>query len=254
MLRFYYVIITAAIFNLYFIPQMYYCAKHPEKYSESDCYRIGLNLVNMIKKRGRITTIVTGQKNLPQQGGYIMYANHQGKYDALGILSSHENTCTLVMDKETSESLINNLFINLIKGKRLDKKDPRQQVKIIQEVAEEINQGRRYLLFPEGGYADNRNRLQEFHNGSFKIPLMTKCPIIPVVIYDSYCAFTGNTLRKVQTQVHYLEPIYYEEYREMKTKDLCLLVYDKICHKIDEIENVTFNDSTLEEDLEELIS
>jgi 1-acyl-sn-glycerol-3-phosphate acyltransferase len=254
MLRFYYVIITATIFNLYFIPLMYYSAKHPEKYTESDCYKIGLNLVKMIKKRGRITTIVAGQENLPKQGGYIMSSNHQGKYDALGILSSHENTCTLVMDKETSESLINNLFINLIKGKRLDKKNPRQQVRIIQEIAEEINHGRRYLLFPEGGYTDNGNRLQEFHIGSFKVPLMTKCPIIPVVIYDSYCAFAGNTLRKVQTQVHYLEPIYYEEYREMKTKDLCSLVYDKISHKIGEIETVTANDSTPDEDLEEMVS
>jgi hypothetical protein len=30
MLRFYYVIITAVIFNLYFIPQMYYMANTPK--------------------------------------------------------------------------------------------------------------------------------------------------------------------------------------------------------------------------------
>ncbi len=254
MLRFYYVIITAAIFNLYFIPQMYYMGKHHEKYTERDCYKAGLGLVNMIKRRGRISTIVTGQEKLPKQGGYIMYANHQGKYDALGILSSHKEPCTIVMDKETSESLINNLFINLIKGKRLDKKDPRQQVKIIQEISTEINQGRKYLLFPEGGYTDNQNRLQEFHNGSFKIPLMTKCPIVPVVIFDSYRAFSINSLRRVKTQVHYLDPIYYEEYSDMKTKELCDLVYDRICHKLKEIQCYTINESEHEEDLEELIS
>lgn len=251
MLRFYYVIITAVVFNLYFIPQMYHKAKHPEKYTEKDCYRTGLKLIHMIKRRGRITTYVTGQDNLPKQGGYIMYANHQGKYDALGILSSHAETCTLVMDKETSESLINNLFINLIKGKRLDKKDPRQQVKIIQEIVEEINQGRRYLLFPEGGYTDNKNHLQEFHNGSFKIPLMTKCPIIPVVVFDSYRAFTENSLRRVKTQVHFLDPIYYEEYSDMRTKELCDLVYDRMYRKLNEIECFTESEPELEEDLEE---
>ncbi len=254
MLRFYYVIITAAIFNLYFIPQMYYLAKHPEKYDERYCYRAGLKLVNMIKRRGRITTLVTGQENLPPEGGYIMYANHQGKYDALGILASHEEPCTIVMDKETSESLINNLFINLIKGKRLDKKDPRQQVRIIQEVAEEIKLGRKYLLFPEGGYTDNKNNLQEFHNGSFKLPLITKCPIIPVVIVDSYRAFTENTLKRVQTQVHYLDPIYYEDYCEMKTKELCELVYNRICCKINEIHHLILEDPEDTEELEELIS
>ncbi len=254
MLRFYYVIITAIIFNFYFIPQMYYMARHPEKYSEWDCYRVGLKLVNMIKRRGRISTSVTGLENLPAQGGYIMYANHQGKYDALGILFSHAEPCTIVMDKDTSESLINNLFINLIKGKRLDKKDPRQQVRIIQEMAEEINQGRKYLLFPEGGYTDNKNHLQEFHSGSFKIPMMTKCPIIPVVVFDSYRAFTENSLRRIKTQVHYLDPIYYEEYSHMRTKELCELVYDRIAQKLNEIRCIVVSEAEPEEDLEELIS
>jgi 1-acyl-sn-glycerol-3-phosphate acyltransferase len=226
MLRFYYVIITAVIFNFYFIPQMWYYARHSEKYSETDRYKVGINLIKMIKSRGHIKTTTTGEENLPKQGGYIMYANHQGKYDALGIMASHMAPCTLVMDKKTSESLIINLFINLINGKRLDKKDPRQQVEIIREISAEIQNGRRYLLFPEGGYTDNQNHLQSFHSGSFKIPLMTKCPVVPVVIYDSYRAFTENSLRCVQTQVHYLEPIFYDEYAEMKSKELCELMKD----------------------------
>lgn len=254
MFRFYYVIITAIVFNLYFIPQMWYCARHPEKYSETARYKVGINLINMIKSRGHIVTTTSGEENLPMQGGYIMYANHQGKYDALGILASHKATCTLVMDKETSESLINNLFINLIDGKRLDKKDPRQQVEIINEISAEILKGRRYLLFPEGGYTDNKNNLQSFHNGSFKIPLMTKCPIIPVVLYDSYRAFTENSLRRVHTQVHYLEPILYNDYEGMKSKELCELVYNRISQKLTELRN---GSSSVEEDelsLEELIS
>jgi 1-acyl-sn-glycerol-3-phosphate acyltransferase len=254
MLRFYYVIITAIIFNLYFIPLMWYYTKHSEKYSEMDRYKIGLSLINMIKRRGRINTITSGEEHLPKSGGYIMYANHQGKYDALGILASHDKACTLVMDKEASQNIVNNLFINLIDGKRLDKKDPRQQVEIIQQVSAEIIKGRRYLLFPEGGYTDNKNHLQPFHNGSFKIPLMTKCPIVPVVIYDSYRAFTENSLRRVQTQVHYLEPIYYEEYAGMKSKELCALVYARINRKLTEIRNDNSSAEEENAELEELIS
>ena len=235
MLRFYYVIFSAVFLNLYFIPQMWYYTKHSEKFSETERYKIGLNLINMIKRRGRIETITTGMENLPKQGGYIMYANHQGKYDALGILASHEKACTLVMDLEASRNLVNHLFINLIAGKELDKKDPRQQVESIRAVTKEIRTGRRYLLFPEGGYTDNGNELQFFHTGSFKIPLMAKCPVIPVVIFDSYRAFTENSLRRLHTQVHYLAPIPYEEYAGMKSKELCELVYARISEKLDKI-------------------
>ncbi len=237
MLRFYFVIIPAIVFNLYYIPLMWYCARHPEKYSEEDCYIVARGLVNLIIRRGRISTVTMGKEHLPEVGGYIMYANHQGKYDVLGIVASHDKPSAIVIDKTTTKKIMPRLYTNLVKGKQLDKNDPRQQVNIIHEVSEEILQGRRYLIFPEGGYADNKNNLQEFHNGSFKIPLKTKCPIVPVVLYDSYKPFGENSLKKVSTQVHYLEPIYYEQFAGMSTKELCTMVYSKINEKLIDIEH-----------------
>ena len=80
MLRFYYIIFTAIIFNNYYLPLMWYMGKHTDKYSEEACYKLG----------------------------------------------------------------------------------------------------RRYLLFPEGGYTDNKNRLLEFHPGSFKIPLKQNVRLFPL--------------------------------------------------------------------------
>ena len=44
-------------------------------------------MIEHVKKRGRIETVASGMENLPTEGGYIMFANHQGKYDALGVIS-----------------------------------------------------------------------------------------------------------------------------------------------------------------------
>ncbi len=106
----------------------------------------------------------------------------------------------------------------------------------IGKIITEVKDGRRYLIFPEGGYADNKNNLLKFHPGSFKIPVKTKCPIIPVAIYDSYKPFTINSIRRVTTQVHYLKPIYYEQYSGMSTREISDLVFERINNKIDEIE------------------
>ena len=216
---------------------MWYIAKHPEKYSEQACYKVGRSLVRMIRRRGRITTISTGKELLPKDGGYIMYSNHQGKYDMLGIVSTHDRPCAIVIDKETTKEILPRLYTRLVKGQKLDKKDPRQQVKAIHQVIKEITEGRRYLVFPEGGYNDNKNNLLEFHSGSFKIPLKAKCPIIPIAIFDSYKPFSINSLRRVTTQVHYLEPILYEQYSGMSTRDISNLVYERINNRISEIEN-----------------
>ena len=87
------------------------------------------------------------------------------------------------------------------------------------------------------GYTDNKNNLLEFHTGSFKIPLKAKCPIIPIAIYDSYKPFTINSIKRVTTQVHYLEPIYYEQYAGMSTREICDLVYNRINDKLNEIKS-----------------
>lgn len=236
MLRFYFILVPAIIFNIYYIPLMWYLARHPEKYSEQTRYNVGRRLIRMIKKRGRITTISTGEELLPKDGGYIMYSNHQGKYDMLGIVATHDKPCAIVIDKETTKEIMPRLYTRLVKGQKLDKKDPRQQVRAIHQVIKEIIEGRRYLLFPEGGYANNKNSLLEFHPGSFKIPLKAKCPIVPVALYDSYKPFTVNSIKRVITQVHYLEPILYEQYAGMTTREIRDLVFERISQKIAEIE------------------
>ena len=237
MLRFYFIIFPAIILNNYYIPLMWYMAKNPDKYTEQKCYKVARSLIRMIKRRGRITTISTGKEFLPKDGGYIMYSNHQGKYDMLGIVSTHDRPCSIVIDKKTTKEIMPRLYTRLVRGQMLDMKDPRQQVKSIHRVIKEVTEGRKYLIFPEGGYTDNKNNLLEFHPGSFKIPLKAKCPIIPIAIYDSYKPFTLNSLKRVTTQVHYLEPIPYDQYAGMSTREISDLVFEKISNKIAEIED-----------------
>ena len=203
MLKFIYVILMNLFRAPYMIPKMRKEADHPEKYSEEERYEL---------------------------------ARYQGKYDALGIIDTHEKTCSLVMDKAKSRTILVSEFVDLLGGKRLDKKDVRQALTIINDVSQEVKAGKRYILFPEGGYDfNNRNNVCGFKAGSFKIALKTKAPIIPVALIDSYKVFNSFTLGPVTTQVHYLEPIYSEEYEHLKTPEIAELVRKRIQDKIDEV-------------------
>ncbi len=92
----------------------------------------------------------------------MMYPNHQGKYDALGIIYTIK-TVLIVMDHTKSNTILVREFIDLLQGKRLDKKDVRQALTIINEVSEDVKKGKRYILFPEGGYDfNNRNNVCNF--------------------------------------------------------------------------------------------
>lgn len=245
MLRFLFVISRCILVIPYYIVQMIIYYQHPEQYSEEDCYHLARKVVNRIKKSGRIDTYITGTENLPKEGGYIMYSNHQGKYDALGVMVGHKRPCTLIIAKKQSQPIVTTQFIDLIRAKRLDFTDIRQQVAVINSVTEEVKAGRRYLIFPEGGYQDNRNTLQEFKVGSFKCAERAKCPIVPVVLYDSYKPFGITSLRRVQTQVHFLKVIPYEEYMGMKTVQIRDMVVQRIREHLEKLQNEPSEESVV---------
>ena len=218
------------------IPKMHKEADHPEKYSEEERYELAHHVIRLMKTTGGIKTKAYGLENLPSEGGYMMYPNHQGKYDALGIIYTHKKPCSIVMDRAKSNTILVREFIDLLQGKRLDKKDVRQALTIINEVSEDVKKGKRYILFPEGGYDfNNRNNVCNFKAGSFKIALKTKAPIIPVALIDSYKVFNSFNLGPVTTQVHYLKPILFDEYGSLKTHEIAELVQRRIQEKIDSI-------------------
>ncbi len=235
MYRFYFVILINLFRIPYLVPKMSYMARHSDRYSEERRYELVRKIVRIIKRSAAIFTKSFGVENLPREGGYIMFANHQGKYDALGIFHTHLEPCSVVMDEARSHMPVASQVLDLVEGKRLKKDDIRQSMKIIMEMAEEAAEGRKFIIFPEGGYFHNKNTVQEFKPGSFKSAVKAKVPIVPVALVDSYKAFEGFRVGPIRTQVHYLPPIPYEAYKDMKTTEISELVRKQIMDKIEEV-------------------
>ncbi len=209
----------------------------PEEYVEEYNYGYVRYVVDVMRKTGKIDTQVFGVENLPKEGGYMMYPNHEGKYDVYGMISVHKYPCSFVMDIKKSNHVFIKQMVDMLKGKRLSKTDNRQAMTIINEVAKEVEAGRKYILFPEGDFdKKKKNSLWEFKAGCFKISLKSKTPIVPVVLYDSYVPYNTMKIGKVKTQVHYLPPIYYDEYKDMNTHQIADMVRQRIQNKLDELD------------------
>ena len=129
-------------------------------------------------------------------------------------------------------------IVDILDAKRLDKENNRQGMKIINEVAEEIKKGRKYILFPEGIYDNKKkNNLIDFKAGCFKICLKSKVPIIPVALIDSYKPYNSWQLGDMKTEVHYLKPITFDEYKDMNTHQIAKLVKERIENEIRKVKN-----------------
>ena len=99
MLKLFFVIFANFHRAPYIVPKMRYMADHPQKYSEAERYDMMRHCIDLMNKSGKITTEAYGLENLPETGGYIMYPNRQGKYDLLGIITTHDKVLSFVMDK-----------------------------------------------------------------------------------------------------------------------------------------------------------
>ena len=99
---------------------------------------------------------------------------------------------------------------------------------VIQTITEEVQKGRNFLIFAEGTRSKEGNKLLDFKGGSFKSAVKAKCPIVPCALIDAFKPFDENSIKAVTVKLKYLKPLYYEEYKNMKTTEIASEVKNRI--------------------------
>lgn len=218
--------------NILLVPVMWcklcYYAGHVEKYTEQQIYKMLTFIVLRANKGGRVTIDVHGKENIPEKDGFMFFPNHQGMYDVLAIVEACSHPFSVVAKKEVENVQFLKQVFKCMKAYTMDRSDVRQAMKVITAVSKEVENGRNYLIFPEGTRSKNGNHVQEFKGGSFKAATKAKCPIIPVALIDSFKPFDTNSIEPVTVQVHFLKPMLYEEYKDMKTNKIAAEVKRRI--------------------------
>ena len=199
-----------------------------EKYDEEQRYALLQEVTTRANRAGRVTVECYGRENLPKENGYILFPNHQGLFDTLLFFETHGRFLSFVMKKEVANALLVKQIGRMVRAKAMDRSDVRQSMTVIKEVSEEVKKGRNYIIFPEGTRSREGNKLLNFKGGAFKSAVYAKCPIVPVAVIDSYKAFDIHSIKKMTAQIHYLEPLTYEQYKGMKTVEIAAIVKSRI--------------------------
>ena len=225
-------IIMMVFRNLFLVPYMWirlcYHASHVDKYKEEQHYELLKYITHRANKGGNVTIDAYGVENIPDEKGFMFFPNHQGLYDVLAILDVCPKPFSVVAKKEIANIQFLKQVFACMKAYMIDRDDIKQSLQVIINVTNEVKKGRNYLIFPEGTRSKNGNELLEFKGGSFKAATKAKCPIIPVALIDSFKPFDTNTTSQVTVQVHFLKPLYYEDYKDMNTKEIAALVRERI--------------------------
>lgn len=203
-------------------------------HTEQERYDYLRHIVKKVNIVGRVEVYGYGTEHIPGKNGFILFPNHQGLFDMLALIDTCPNPVGVVLKKEAAKIFLVKQVVELLHGIPIDRKDIRSSLAIINQMSEEVKAGRNYIIFAEGTRSKDENKILEFKSGTFKSAVNAGCPIVPVALIDSFRPFDISSIKREKVQVHYLKPIYPEQYIGLKTREIAHLVHDKIQEKIDE--------------------
>lgn len=228
--------------KIYLVPFMFWKLLKAAKSYQGD-YMPGFLIAKEIAKHGieagNITLETHGEENIPKEDGFIFYPNHQGLFDSLTFFASCPRPFALVIKKEASNIFLLKQVLQATGSLAMDREDIRQSMKVINQISKEVAEGRNYIIFAEGHRSRQGNKLQEFKGGSFKAAQKAKCPIVPCALINCYIPFDENSIRHVTVKLIYMKPIYYDEYKDMKSVDIAAEVKRRIEETIAQYEGET---------------
>ena len=220
------------LYNILRVPYMWYklCyyANHTDKYTEEERYELLRYIDERAIKGGRVEIEIHGQENIPEENGFMFFPNHQGLFDVLAIIHACPTPFSVVMKKEIQNIPFLKQVFACMKAYALDREDVKQAMRVMVQVTKEVKSGRNYLIFAEGTRSKDGNHPQEFKGGSFKAATKSKCPIVPVALIDTYKAFDTGSAEPLTVQVHFLKPMHYEEYKDMKSTEIAAEVRKRV--------------------------
>ena len=211
------------------------CIKSNSKIKNYDeNYHLISKITKKVNKAGKVKIEASGIENLPKEDGFVIFPNHQGLYDTLAFFESCPRPLAFVIKKEASNIILLKQVVKATGSLIMNREDIRQSMEIINTMAEEVKKGRNFVIFPEGTRSKLGNKLLDFKPGSFKSAVKVKAPIVPCAIMNAYIPFDENHTNPVTVKLFYLKPMYYEEYKNMKTAEIAAEVKFRIEKTISE--------------------
>lgn len=171
---------------------------------------------------------VLGRNKIDPARVYVMVSNHQSGLDILVLFKLH---CHFKWVAKKGLFIIPfigwnmgfNGYIPIERGRGKSK------LQMMDKAAESISAGNSVILFPEGTRSPD-GHLQAYKTGAFRLALETRSPILPVVIKGTHHAIKKGGLlihKNNHIQVVVLDPIPYESFLHLDSRELSMLVFEK---------------------------
>ncbi|WP_053955087.1 lysophospholipid acyltransferase family protein [Inediibacterium massiliense] len=169
--------------------------------------------------------LVSGLENIPE-GPVLFVGNHQGYFDIPILYSSIPKPISFVAKIELGNIPVFGAWMRKQRCIFIDRENPRQSLKAIQEGIKSLKGGHSMVIFPEGTRSKS-SQMNEFKKGSLKMATKAKVPIVPITIDGSYKILeeNKNRIKASQVKLTISKPIYTENLSKEEENELSEKIY-----------------------------
>ena len=213
MIRFICIVIFVVLFLIITAPVrlvMWLLHKSSPQTSDICSLRIVQWAFKLILRITGIRITVIGEENVPDEP-VLFIGNHRSYFDILLTYSRCRRPTGYVAKKEMEKYPGLSSWMRRLHCLFLDRKDPKEGLKMILQAIDYVKNGISICIFPEG----TRNPGEElsmlpFRDGALKIATKSGCAIVPVSMNNTAEIFENHLpkVRKTHVVIEYGKPIY----------------------------------------------
>jgi 1-acyl-sn-glycerol-3-phosphate acyltransferase len=150
---------------------------------------------------------VRGGENIPHKGGLCFVSNHNSMFDIVLFLAYSRRLFGFIAKKELIFVPVFNIWIYMLGGLFINRKNPRKALKTINSGIAKIKKGGAMIIFPEGHRSDGQTLLP-FHPGSFKLATQSGAVIVPVALKGTRDIYEkDNRVNACPVSITFCKPI-----------------------------------------------
>lgn len=131
-----------------------------------------------------VRTRSRGLEKIRRDCAYVIISNHQSHFDILALVAELPLIVRFVAKKELRKIPLFGYAVDLSRCIYVDRSDPAQAVKSLQEGIRKLPPGISMLFFAEGTRSPD-GKIGPFKKGGFRTAQIAQWPILPVLVHGS---------------------------------------------------------------------
>lgn len=182
--------------------------------------------------------VCKGLENVPKDEAVMYIGNHRSYCDILAGYMTVPTLTGFVSKDDLAKVPCLSHWMRLLKCLFLNRKDPKEGMKMIMQGIQQIKQGFSIFIMPEGTRNKTEQNLLPFHQGSFRLATKTGCAIVPVAMKNTEKVIPNHFawFHPTKVLVEYGEPVYPKDLSPEEQKQIASYMQGKMEEMLDNME------------------